>query len=112
MKRSCNSRVVQIFKFLKLLVEFLVLVIALCDVGTQVEKVLYFFHVQWNSFNLAADTPEIVILWQMRKRFLTPEVLQSVTSSMCTDYVAFSCVIYAFLSPLSHYNGFRRSQGG
>jgi len=42
-------------------------------------------HIQQNSFNLEADTPEIMILWQLQKIVLSPEVLQKASRSVFTS---------------------------
>jgi hypothetical protein len=58
------------------------------------------------SFNLEADSLEILVLLQSRKIVQSSEVSALITSSMHSDSVILSCVICTLL-PSSYYNGFK-----
>jgi hypothetical protein len=62
----------------------------------------------FKKFYLTTDTPEILILGQMRKIFLRPAVLSSLTSSTHRDYMTLNCVIWISLSSSSYDSGFRK----
>ena len=62
----------------------------------------------FEKFYLTTDTPEILILGQMRRILLRPAVLPLLTSSTHTDYMTLNCVIWISLSPSGYDNGFRK----
>jgi hypothetical protein len=62
----------------------------------------------FEKFYLTTDTPEIIILGQMRKILLRPAVPSSLTSSTHTDYMTLNLVIWISLSPSSYDSGFRK----
>jgi len=62
----------------------------------------------FEKFYLTTDTPEILILGQMKKILLRPAVPSSLTSSTHTDYMTLNCVIWISLSPSSYDSGFRK----
>jgi hypothetical protein len=57
---------------------------------------------------LTTDTPEILILGQMRKILLRPAVPSLLTPSTHTDYMTLNCVTWISLSPSSYNSGFRK----
>jgi hypothetical protein len=72
---------------------------------------LYIVHtviLQQNFFNLAPDSPALLIAWHLMKVAQRPEVLLSVTSSACTDSKTLSWVIWTLFSPSSCNNGLKR----
>jgi len=56
--------------------------------------------VQYNFFNPATDTLQILIVQQVRTK-----VLPSIMFTMCTDTTNFSCILWTLLSPSPCYNG-------
>lgn len=56
--------------------------------------------VQYNFFNPAIDTLQILTVQQVNTK-----VLPSIMFTMCIDTTTLSCVIWTLLSPSTYYNG-------
>ena len=63
-----------------------------------------------NSFNCVHDNPAVPIVWCFREVDRRLEVLLSVTVVVHTDFVTSCGVSWAFLSPSSYFNCFRRPE--